>query len=108
MPRWRWIPNVEFMAIQPPRLPCYLVEWYRPELTSGQLDRTVARLEECATVMCGEGADVKLLMALALPAEEVLFGVFAACSAQTVCEACRRAGIPAERLSDMVDARLAG
>jgi hypothetical protein len=95
------------MTIQRPRLPCYLVEWYRPELASGQLDQTVTNLEECAASMRDEGVDVELLMTLALPTEEVVFGVFAAGSAQIVCEACQRAGIPAERLTDVVDARLA-
>jgi hypothetical protein len=76
-------------------------------LTRGQLDDTIAKLEACATAMRGEGVDVELLMTLAVPAEEVVFGVFAAGSAQFVCEACRRAGVPAERLTDVGDARVA-
>jgi hypothetical protein len=96
------------VTIQPSLLPCYLVEWYRPELTPGQLDHTVARLEASTAAMCGEGVEVALLMTLALPTEEVLFGVFAAQSAHTACEACRRAGVPAERLTEVVDARLVG
>ena len=95
------------MTIQPSRLPCYLVEWYRPELAPGQLDRIVTQLDECAAAMRGEGVDVELLMTLAVPVEEVIFGVFAAGSAQFVCEACRRAGVPAERLTDVGDARFA-
>jgi hypothetical protein len=95
------------VTIQSPRLPCYLVEWYRPELTAGQLDHTVAQLEECTKAMRGEDVDVELLMMLAVPTEEVTFGVFAAGSAQIVCEACRRAGFPAERLTDVGDARVA-
>jgi hypothetical protein len=41
-----WIPSVERMSIEAPRRPCYLVEWYRPELTAAELDVTAARLEE--------------------------------------------------------------
>lgn len=107
MPGCPWIPSFDEMTIQPSRMPCYLVEWYRPELTPRQLDHAVARLEECTMAMCGQGADIELLMTLAVPTEEVLFGVFAACSAEIVCEACRRAGIPAERLTDVEDARVA-
>jgi hypothetical protein len=96
------------MSIHAPTLPCYLVEWYRPELTSGQLDRTAAKLEDCAATMRGEGSSVRLLMTLAVPTDEVLYGVFAAHSANTVSETCRRAGIPAERLTKAVDARITG
>jgi hypothetical protein len=35
---------------------------------------------------------VQLLMTLVVPADDVVFGMFAASSAQTVSEACRRAG----------------
>jgi hypothetical protein len=51
---------------------------------------------------------VRLLMTLAVPTDEVLYGVFAAHSANTVSETCRRAGIPAERLTKAVDARITG
>lgn len=94
------------MSIEAPRGQCYLVEWYRPELTAAQLEITAARLEECAAAMCGADPPVRLLMALAVPADEVVFGVFAAGSAQAVSEACHRAGVPAERLTDAVDARI--
>ena len=94
------------MSIQAPNLPCFLVEWYRPELVSGQLDDTAARLAATTATMSVEGSPVQLLMTLAVPTDEVLFGVFAAGSENTVSEACRRAGIPAERLTKAVDARI--
>jgi hypothetical protein len=96
------------MSIDASRLSCYLVEWYRSELTVAQLDRTAAQLAEGVARMCGEGAPVQLLMTLAVPADEVVFGVFAADSAESVSEVCRRAGLPAERLTDAMDARVAG
>jgi hypothetical protein len=94
------------MSIHAPTLPCYLVEWYRPELTAAQLDRTAAKLADCAATMRDEGSSVLLLMTLAVPTDEVLYGVFAAGSAKSVSEACRRAGIPAERLTKAADARI--
>jgi Protein of unknown function (DUF4242) len=96
------------MAIHAPPLPCYLVEWYRPELTAGQLDHTAAKLEDCAAAMRDEGSSITLLMTLAVATDEVLYGVFAAHSADAVSEMCRRAGIPAERLTKGVDARISG
>jgi hypothetical protein len=107
MPRGPGIPSVWPMSIQAPQLPGYLVEWYRSELSAGQLDQTVARLEECAAAMCAEGSPVQLLMTMAVPSDEVLFGVFGAGSAEAVSEVCRRAGIPAERLTKALDTRVA-
>ncbi len=95
------------MSVHAPDLPCYLAEWYRPELTATQLDDTVASLERCVAAMCTEGSSVRLLMTLAVPSDEVLFCVFAAGSAEIASEACRRAGIPAERLSKAMDTRVA-
>jgi hypothetical protein len=45
-------------------------------------------------------------MMLAVPADEVVFGVFDATSAQIVAGACLRADIPAERLTAAVDAHI--
>ena len=100
------IPSVGAMTMHAPTQPCYLVEWYRPELTAGQLDLTLAKLEDCAAAMREEGSSVRLLMTLAVPTDEVLYGVFVAPSAKTISETCRRAGIPAERLTKAVDARI--
>ena len=54
------------------------------------------------------GASVQLLMTLAVPDDEVLFGFFTADAAQSVSEACRRAGLPAEQVTTALDARVAG
>lgn len=53
------------MGIEAPHLPCYLVEWYRPELTSGLFDDTATKLQECAARMRGEGSLVELLITTA-------------------------------------------
>lgn len=94
------------MGISDPREPCYLVEWYDPLLTDEGLELAAARLDECIASMNANGSPVRLLMTLSVPTDEVVFGVFTACSAQVVAEACNRAGRPAQRLT--VASRLAG
>jgi hypothetical protein len=86
-------------------LRCYLAEWYRPQLTEELLDDTVARLDECVRAMRAAGSPVQLLTALAVPNDELIFGVFAAGSEQVVARVCRQAGIPAQRISPAIDAR---
>jgi hypothetical protein len=108
MPRCPITPNVGWMSVDVPRPSNYLVEWYWTEISDGQLDETCAKLKDGAAQMCGEGSPVELLMTLAVPADEVMFAVFAARSAEAVSEACRRAGWPAERLTDALDARIPG
>jgi hypothetical protein len=68
----------------------FLVEWYRPEVAEIPLDDIVARLGD---------SSVRLLMAIAIPVDEMVLGVFTADSAQLVDDACERAGIPAGRLT---------
>jgi hypothetical protein len=87
------------MGIPMPRQPCYLVEWYQPALTDEQLDRITAKIDECAASISADGSPVRRLMTLAVPSDEVVFGVFAADSAQLVARACDLAGIPAQRLT---------
>ena len=54
------------------------------------------------------GSLVKLLVTLAVPTAEVIHAVFAACTPDNVVQACLRAGIPLERLSSDVAARITG
>ena len=89
-----------------PQVTCYLAEWYRPEVTQQPLDDTVAKLDAVAAAMGVEGSLVKLLVTLAVPTDEVTYGVFAASSPDIVARACWRAGIPLERLSSDVAARI--
>jgi hypothetical protein len=83
----------------------YLVEWYRLELAEDVLENTVITLEASAATTVGESAPVKLLAMLAVPADEVVFGVFTADSADVVAEVCHQAGIPAQRLTAAFDVR---
>lgn len=75
------------------------MEWYRPDVTSETIENIATMLATAATTMCAEGRPVRLLIALAVPADEVLYGVFTAYSADTVVRTCQNAGIPVERLS---------
>jgi hypothetical protein len=85
-------------------VPCYLVEWYGPRLAGEPIEDTAATLDDCAASMSIAGSSVRLLTILAVPTDEVLFGVFTADSADLVAETCQRAGLPAQRLTPAVDA----
>ena len=81
----------------------YLVEWYRPNLTRELIDGMVAGLNEAIANM--PGSQVQLVMTVAVPTDEVLYGVFAAESPDLVRVACERAGSVPERMSVDIDAR---
>jgi hypothetical protein len=53
-------------------------------VTAAPLGDTAARLEEGAATVRHEGTSVQLLMTLAVPADEVLFGVFTADSTESL------------------------
>jgi hypothetical protein len=88
------------------RMPCYLVEWYRPELVEDQFGTALTALGEWVTTMTSEGTPVRVLHTVTVPGDQVVFGVIAAGSEAVVAELCRRAGVPAERLSAAVSTRL--
>lgn len=91
------------MSPRVPSLPCYLVEWYVPELAAHPVERTAATLQDCAAAMTGDGTPVQLLTMVAVPADDVVFGVFSATSADAVARTCRRAGLPSQRLTAAFD-----
>jgi hypothetical protein len=84
----------------------YLAEWYLPELTEQSVDDIVAKLDIAATTASDEGTPVRLLVTLAVPTDEVLYGVFHAYSPEIVTRTCQRAGFPHQRLSGDVGARI--
>jgi hypothetical protein len=87
------------MDMRAVRMPCYLVEWYRAELVADEFRTALTDLDECVTAMTLEGTPVAVLHIVTVPDDEVVFGVIAARSEAVVAEVCRRAGVPAERLS---------
>ena len=106
MTRLRMIRTVERVSSAVSVATRHLVEWYRPNLTRELIDDMVAKLDESTASMCAEGSPVWLLMTLAVPTDEVLYGVFAAESPELVRAACARAGSEPERMSLDVDARI--
>jgi hypothetical protein len=85
---------------------CYLAEWYLPELTDQSVDDIVLRLDAAAVAATEAGTPVRLLATLAIPADEVLFGVFGAESQDIVSRTCTEAGVPHQRLSAHVGTRI--
>jgi hypothetical protein len=78
---------------------CFLAEWYRSELAERSVEPTIATLDDAAAEVSASGTPVRLLALFAMPNDDLLFGVFTAESAQTVAQACERAGMSAQRLT---------
>ena len=90
------------MGITEKGLERFLVEWYEPTATIDSIGETAGRLKDGAAAMSADGTRIQLLMALAVPADDYAFGVFAAESAETVAQVCVAAGAPAGRISSTV------
>jgi hypothetical protein len=85
---------------------CCLAEWYLPDLTEELIDGYVSRLQTAAEAMRSEGVEVHLVLTVAVPADEVLYGVFDGCEPDVVVRTCERAGVTPERLSGKVGTRI--
>jgi hypothetical protein len=90
---------VQQMRTAQSRLPCYVIEWYAPELTDDALDVALARLDETVSTPSAQGSHIHVLMTLAVPTDEVIYWVFAADSSASVIRACQSAGIPVGRIT---------
>jgi hypothetical protein len=84
----------------------YLAEWYMPEMTATSVDEMVAKLDAAAVAISNEGTPVRLVVTLSVPTDEVLYGVFGAPSPDIVSQTCLRAGVPFQRISGDVGARI--
>jgi hypothetical protein len=84
----------------------YLAEWYLPEMTATSVDEMVAKLDAAAVAVSAEGRPVRLVVTLSVPTDEVLYGVFGATSPDIVAQTCLRAGVPFQRISGDVGARI--
>jgi hypothetical protein len=89
-----------------PGLFCYLAEWYRPDLNAEAVDDAIAQLKNALGAVGANGASAQLLVVLAAPDDEVLYGLFSASSPGVVVQVCIAAGYPIERLTADVHARL--
>lgn len=94
------------MVTAVPDMPCFLIEWYRSDLDENTVDQTVAALNTTAAAMTAEGTPVWLLVTLSVPSDEVLYGLFSSPTIDTVTDLCRRAHLPAQRISGDVAARI--
>lgn len=86
-----------------PDLRRYLVEWYCPDTTEQALADRVATITANADRTATGGATVALLTTWLLPSDELVVGLFAASSGESVADLCRRSGYPAGRLSVAVE-----
>ena len=84
----------------------FLAEWYLPELTETSVDEVVAKLDAASVTVSSEGTPVRLLVTLAVPTDEVLYGVFGARSSDIVSRTCLQAGVPHQRLSSQIGTRI--
>jgi hypothetical protein len=80
----------------------FLVEWYGPQAPVQTIVDTAGVLVDRATAISARGEQIRLLMAMAIPADDYAFGVFAADSANTVAQVCNDANAPAERISKAI------
>jgi hypothetical protein len=81
--------------------PCFLVEWYLPDLAVTSFDDAVDRLQQVA-----ETAQVQLLGALTAPSDETFYGVLAADSEESAIEACHQAGWQTDRVTAVLRAQI--
>ena len=80
----------------------FLVEWYGAHVPAHSIGETADRLNKRATSISTRGKQVRLLTAMAVPADDYAFGVFVAESAEIVAQVCGDAGAPAQRISSAV------
>ena len=92
--------------MNPPE-PCYLVEWYSPIFLGHTLTQTAELLSASAVATSADGTPVRVSSLIAVPDDEVVFGVFVAGSANAVRRTCDQAGFPAQRLTAAADVELA-
>jgi hypothetical protein len=85
---------------------CFLAEWYQPALVDRDIDDVTSMFGDAAASIHAGGHPIQLLAALAASTDQVLFGVFAAESADTVRRTCESAGWPPDRVTSGVRARL--
>lgn len=81
--------------------PCFLVEWYQPDLAAMSFDDAVEQLQKVA-----DAARIRLLGALTAPSDETFYGVIAADSAEDAIEACQQAGWHTDRVTAVMRAHI--
>jgi hypothetical protein len=90
----------------PDPLQLYLAEWYRPAVVNRNIDEVAAALGETVARLHTGGHPIRLLATVAAATDQVVYGLFAAESADTVSQAAEGAGSPADRITDGIQARI--
>jgi hypothetical protein len=94
------------MGAPDPLQRCFLAEWYRPAVVNRDIDEVAAALGDTVARLHSQGHRIRLLATVAASTDQVLYGVFAAESADTVTRACQGAGWPADRITGDIRARI--
>jgi hypothetical protein len=80
----------------------YLVECYEPGIAPAEVASAGDRALTASVALRQEGRSVEYVGAILVPGDEVVFHVFAADCAATVCAASARASVPYERVVESV------
>jgi len=81
----------------------YLVECYLPAVGNGRLADLAARARAAARELQSEGADVRCLRAISVPADEACLLLYEGASIEQIREATARARIEIERIVEIED-----
>lgn len=85
-------------------MPHYLAEWYRPDLDCDQLHLAGRDITDASDRIATGGPAVELLLIVAVPADESVFALFTAPSAESVQNVCRGAGLSTTRIAEALSA----
>ena len=80
-------------------LETFLVERYWPEVDLAQLEAALPRLDAAVGAMAAEGQRVVHLGSILMPADHVVFSLFAAADETLVRQLNERADLPADRIA---------
>lgn len=85
---------------------CFLAEWYRSEFSDPAITKFVALLESSASDLSSVESPARLLVVFSVSADDAIYALFAAESAEDALRVCTRAGVLPQRLTPEVDARI--
>ena len=80
----------------------FLVERYWPDVDLAQLQAALPRLDAAAGAMTAEGRPVVHLGSILMPADHVVFSLFAAADETLVRQLNERADLPADRIAKAI------
>ena len=78
---------------------CFLVEWYQRGIAIDSVQQAGDQLCAAADLVRAGGLAVRFVLAVSVPADQTLFGVFTAESVEAITQTCRAAGCPADRIT---------